>query len=84
VNSRIEGQGPRSRARLSRFVRRRMRAQLDAAIEALLAEALPWRGYLIRLVAEVMRKWELKRPPEAIGLVGTFTHRTRKTCRLCP
>jgi uncharacterized membrane-anchored protein YjiN (DUF445 family) len=35
-----------------------MRARLDAAIEALLAEALPWRGELIRFVAEVVRKWE--------------------------
>jgi len=37
-----------------------MRARLDAAIEALLAEALPWRGELIRFVAEVVRKWEPK------------------------
>jgi uncharacterized membrane-anchored protein YjiN (DUF445 family) len=35
-----------------------MRARLDAAIEALLAEALPWREGLIRFVAEVVRKWE--------------------------
>jgi uncharacterized membrane-anchored protein YjiN (DUF445 family) len=35
-----------------------MRGRLDAAIEALLAEALPWRGELIRFVAEVVRKWE--------------------------
>jgi uncharacterized membrane-anchored protein YjiN (DUF445 family) len=35
-----------------------MRERLDAAIEALLAEALPWRGELIRFVAEVVRKWE--------------------------
>jgi uncharacterized membrane-anchored protein YjiN (DUF445 family) len=35
-----------------------MRVRLDAAIEALLAEALPWRGELIRFVAEVVRKWE--------------------------
>jgi uncharacterized membrane-anchored protein YjiN (DUF445 family) len=37
-----------------------MRSRLDAAIEALLAEALPWRGELIRFVAEVVRKWEPK------------------------
>lgn len=37
-----------------------MRARLDAAIEDLLAEALPWRGELIRFVAEVVRKWEPK------------------------
>jgi uncharacterized membrane-anchored protein YjiN (DUF445 family) len=35
-----------------------MRGRLHAAIEALLAEALPWRGELIRFVAEVVRKWE--------------------------
>jgi uncharacterized membrane-anchored protein YjiN (DUF445 family) len=35
-----------------------MRARLDAAIEALLAEALPWRGELIRFVSEVVRNWE--------------------------
>ena len=35
-----------------------LRGRLDAAIEALLAEALPWRGELIRFVAEVVRKWE--------------------------
>jgi uncharacterized membrane-anchored protein YjiN (DUF445 family) len=37
-----------------------MRERLDAAIEALLAEALPWREELIRFVAEVVRKWEPK------------------------
>ena len=35
-----------------------MRERLDAALEAILAEALPWRGELIRFVAEVVRKWE--------------------------
>jgi uncharacterized membrane-anchored protein YjiN (DUF445 family) len=35
-----------------------MRERLDAALEAVLAEALPWRGELIRVVAEVVRKWE--------------------------
>ena len=35
-----------------------MRARLDAAIEAVVAEAMPWRGELIRFVAEVVRKWE--------------------------
>jgi uncharacterized membrane-anchored protein YjiN (DUF445 family) len=35
-----------------------MRERLDAALEAMLAEALPWRGELIRVVAEVVRKWE--------------------------
>jgi uncharacterized membrane-anchored protein YjiN (DUF445 family) len=35
-----------------------MRERLDAALEAILAEALPWRGELIRVVAEVVRKWE--------------------------
>jgi uncharacterized membrane-anchored protein YjiN (DUF445 family) len=35
-----------------------MRERLDAAVEAILAEALPWRGELIRIVAEVVRKWE--------------------------
>lgn len=37
-----------------------MRERLDVAIEALLAEALPWREELIRFVAEVVRKWEPK------------------------
>jgi uncharacterized membrane-anchored protein YjiN (DUF445 family) len=37
-----------------------MRERLDAVIEALLAEALPWREELIRFVAEVVRKWEPK------------------------
>jgi len=37
-----------------------MRARLDAMFEAVLAEALPWRGELIRFVAEVVRKWEPK------------------------
>jgi len=35
-----------------------MRERLDAALEAALVEALPWRGELIRVVAEVVRKWE--------------------------
>ena len=35
-----------------------MRERLDTAIEALLAEALPWREELIHFVAEVVRKWE--------------------------
>jgi uncharacterized membrane-anchored protein YjiN (DUF445 family) len=35
-----------------------MRERLDVAFEAVLAEALPWRGELIRFVAEVVRKWE--------------------------
>ena len=35
-----------------------MRERLDMAIEAVLAEALPWREELIRFVAEVVRKWE--------------------------
>jgi uncharacterized membrane-anchored protein YjiN (DUF445 family) len=35
-----------------------MRERLDTALEAILAEALPWRGELIRIVAEVVRKWE--------------------------
>ena len=35
-----------------------MRERLDATFEAVLAEALPWRGELIRFVAEVVRKWE--------------------------
>ena len=35
-----------------------MRERLDAALEAALVEALPWRGELIRIVAEVVRKWE--------------------------
>jgi uncharacterized membrane-anchored protein YjiN (DUF445 family) len=37
-----------------------MRERLDATFEAVLAEALPWRGELIRFVAEVVRKWEPK------------------------
>jgi uncharacterized membrane-anchored protein YjiN (DUF445 family) len=37
-----------------------MRARLDAMFEGVLAEALPWRGELIRFVAEVVRKWEPK------------------------
>jgi uncharacterized membrane-anchored protein YjiN (DUF445 family) len=35
-----------------------MRARLDAAIEALAVEALPWRGELIRFVAAVVQQWE--------------------------
>ena len=35
-----------------------MRARLDATVEAVLAEALPWRAEIIRFVAEVVRKWE--------------------------
>jgi uncharacterized membrane-anchored protein YjiN (DUF445 family) len=37
-----------------------MRERLDATFEAVLTEALPWRGELIRFVAEVVRKWEPK------------------------
>jgi uncharacterized membrane-anchored protein YjiN (DUF445 family) len=35
-----------------------MRARLDAALEAMVAEALPWRAELIRFVTEVVRRWE--------------------------
>jgi len=35
-----------------------MRARLDATVEAVLVEALPWRAEIIRFVAEVVRKWE--------------------------
>ena len=35
-----------------------MRARLDATVEAVLAEALPWRAEILRFVAEVVRKWE--------------------------
>jgi uncharacterized membrane-anchored protein YjiN (DUF445 family) len=35
-----------------------MRARLDGTVEAVLAEALPWRAEIIRFVAEVVRKWE--------------------------
>ncbi|HEX3537101.1 MAG TPA: DUF445 family protein, partial [Stellaceae bacterium] len=35
-----------------------MRARLDATVEAIVAEALPWRAEIIRFVAEVVRKWE--------------------------
>ena len=35
-----------------------MRERLDAALEALVIEALPWRAELVRFVAEVVRRWE--------------------------
>lgn len=35
-----------------------MRERLDTAIEAVVAEALPWREEIIRFVAEVVRRWE--------------------------
>ena len=35
-----------------------MRARLDATVEAILAEALPWRVEIIRFVTDVVRKWE--------------------------
>jgi uncharacterized membrane-anchored protein YjiN (DUF445 family) len=35
-----------------------MRARLDDALEALLAEALPWRRELINFIAEVVRQWD--------------------------
>lgn len=35
-----------------------MRDRLDTAIEAVVAEALPWRAEMIRFVTEVVRKWE--------------------------
>jgi len=35
-----------------------MRERVDGAIEAVFAEALPWRGELIRFVTEVVRQWE--------------------------
>jgi len=35
-----------------------MRERLDATVEAILAEALPWRSEIIRFVAEVVRKWK--------------------------
>jgi uncharacterized membrane-anchored protein YjiN (DUF445 family) len=35
-----------------------MRARLDATLEAIVAEALPWRVEIIRFVADVVRKWE--------------------------
>ena len=35
-----------------------MRERLDAAIEAVVIEALPWREEIIRFVAEVVRRWE--------------------------
>jgi uncharacterized membrane-anchored protein YjiN (DUF445 family) len=35
-----------------------MRERLDATIEAVVIEALPWREEIIRFVAEVVRRWE--------------------------
>jgi len=35
-----------------------MRERLDATIEAVMLEALPWREEIIRFVAEVVRRWE--------------------------
>ena len=35
-----------------------MRARLDAAVAAIVVEALPWRVELLRFVAEVVRRWE--------------------------
>jgi uncharacterized membrane-anchored protein YjiN (DUF445 family) len=35
-----------------------MRERLDATIEAIVAEALPWRAEISRFVAEVVRRWE--------------------------
>lgn len=35
-----------------------MRRRFDATLEALVAEALPWRPELVRLVGEVVRRWE--------------------------
>jgi uncharacterized membrane-anchored protein YjiN (DUF445 family) len=35
-----------------------MRERLDTTIEAIAAEALPWRAEIIRFVAEVVRRWE--------------------------
>src|SRR5437763_5826707 len=35
-----------------------MRDRLDAMIEAVVVEALPWREEIIRFVAEVVRRWE--------------------------
>jgi uncharacterized membrane-anchored protein YjiN (DUF445 family) len=35
-----------------------MRGRLDAAVEAVVAEALPWRAELIRFITEVVRRWE--------------------------
>ena len=35
-----------------------MRERLDAAVEAIVVEALPWREEIIRFVAEVVRRWE--------------------------
>jgi len=35
-----------------------MRERLDATLEAIVVEALPWRAELIRFVTEVVRRWE--------------------------
>lgn len=35
-----------------------MRHRFDAMLEALVVEALPWRPELVRLVGEVVRRWE--------------------------
>jgi len=35
-----------------------MRQRLDMAIEAVVAEALPWRAELIRFITEVVHRWE--------------------------
>ena len=36
---------------------RAMRQRLDATLEALVMEALPWRAELVRFVGEVVRRW---------------------------
>ena len=45
-----------------------MRRRLDTAIEALVAEALPWRAELIRVVTEIVRRWEPRGFAERIEL----------------
>lgn len=46
-----------------------MRVRLDSAVEAIAAEALPWREELIRFVAEVVRRWEPRGFTERIEAV---------------
>src|SRR5437763_3608010 len=44
-----------------------MRERLDATIEAVIVEALPWREEISRFVAEVVRRWEPRTFPDRIG-----------------
>ncbi len=45
-----------------------MRERLDATLEAIVVEALPWRAELLRFVVEVVRRWE---PHEFVNRIET-------------